>query len=59
MLEADLVDRIYWLIAPSFLRNERAIPVLAGSDVGRLARGWTYDRVERLGNDVLLSGSLR
>lgn len=59
LLEADLVDRFYWLIAPVFLRNERALPVLAGSDVSRLAQGGRYDRVERLGNDVLLSGSLR
>ena len=56
LLERGLVDRVYWLIAPVFLRNERAVGVLAGSDLGAQRSGWAIDRVERLGDDVLLSG---
>ncbi|BDE05943.1 riboflavin biosynthesis protein RibD [Vulcanimicrobium alpinum] len=57
LLAGGLVQRIVWLIAPTFLRGETAVPVLAGADLaGR--DGWRFDRIERLGDDMLLSADL-
>jgi diaminohydroxyphosphoribosylaminopyrimidine deaminase/5-amino-6-(5-phosphoribosylamino)uracil reductase len=54
LLAGRAVDRFYWAFAPVFLQNEGAVPVVAGADVsGRRAR---IDRVERFGDDVLVSG---
>lgn len=53
LIAADLVDRFYWAIAPRLLRNEDAVPVLAGADlVGKKVR---IDRMEQLGDDVVIS----
>jgi diaminohydroxyphosphoribosylaminopyrimidine deaminase/5-amino-6-(5-phosphoribosylamino)uracil reductase len=53
LLERRLVDRVDWLIAPQLLANPRAVPALAGTR----AEGATlrFDRVERMGDDVLVS----
>lgn len=53
LLERGFVDRFDWLLAPALLRNDAAVPVIAnaGGDVPL-----RYDRVERLGPDILLSG---
>ncbi len=61
-LAADLiakrqVDRVYWAIAPVLLGNERAVPVLAGADLAALGARVTFDRVEPVGSDVMLSGT--
>ncbi|HEY8297668.1 MAG TPA: bifunctional diaminohydroxyphosphoribosylaminopyrimidine deaminase/5-amino-6-(5-phosphoribosylamino)uracil reductase RibD [Candidatus Baltobacteraceae bacterium] len=56
LIAAGLVDRFDWLIAPKLLRTERAIPVLAGADLAAVRPGLRYDRVERLGADLLVSG---
>jgi diaminohydroxyphosphoribosylaminopyrimidine deaminase / 5-amino-6-(5-phosphoribosylamino)uracil reductase len=55
MLAGGLVDRVVWLIAPVLLRNERAVPVLAGAD---LATGLQFERSEMLGEDLLLSAKV-
>jgi diaminohydroxyphosphoribosylaminopyrimidine deaminase / 5-amino-6-(5-phosphoribosylamino)uracil reductase len=57
LLAARLVQRIVWLVAPRFLRGEQAVPVLAGAELGGLD-GWRFDRIERLGDDVMLSADL-
>jgi diaminohydroxyphosphoribosylaminopyrimidine deaminase/5-amino-6-(5-phosphoribosylamino)uracil reductase len=57
LLAAGLVQRIVWFVAPRFLRGERAVPVLAGAELGGLD-GWRFDRIERLGEDVMLSADL-
>lgn len=57
LLAAGLVQRAVWLVAPRFLRAEGAVPVLAGADLAP-ANGWRFDRIERLGDDVLLSADL-
>ncbi|MBV8531193.1 MAG: bifunctional diaminohydroxyphosphoribosylaminopyrimidine deaminase/5-amino-6-(5-phosphoribosylamino)uracil reductase RibD [Candidatus Eremiobacteraeota bacterium] len=54
MIAAHQVDRVYWAIAPRFLRSEEAVPVLAGDLDVRL----NFDRVERAGDDVILSATL-
>jgi diaminohydroxyphosphoribosylaminopyrimidine deaminase / 5-amino-6-(5-phosphoribosylamino)uracil reductase len=57
LLARGLVQRAVWLVAPRFLRAEGAVPVLAGADLTG-ANGWRFDRIERLGDDVLLSADL-
>jgi hypothetical protein len=39
------------------LHNYRAVPVLDGVDLAALGLRARFDRVERLGDDVMLSGS--
>ena len=51
LVEGGLVDRIDWLVAPVLLRGPDAVPAL-GTNAVRTLR---FDRVERLGPDVLLS----
>ena len=55
LLAKGLVQRIVWLVAPRFLQGPNAVPVLAGADLTALANGWRFDRVERLGDDVMLT----
>lgn len=55
LLERRLVQRIMWFIAPRFLQTPQAVPVLAGADLTRAADGWRFDRVERVGEDMLVS----
>ena len=55
LLGARLIDRVYWAIAPRFLSGAAAVPVLSGTDLDiGLAR---FDRVERVGPDVVVSGT--
>lgn len=55
LLEAGLVDRIDWLVAPALLANPHAVSALGG---GALGTEFVFDHVERLGPDVLLSARL-
>jgi diaminohydroxyphosphoribosylaminopyrimidine deaminase/5-amino-6-(5-phosphoribosylamino)uracil reductase len=55
LLEAQLVERIVWFVAPRFLQTPQAVPVLAGADLTRAADGWRFDQVERVGEDMLVS----
>ena len=55
LLEAGLVDRIDWLVAPALLANPNAVPALG---VGALGAKLIFDRVEPLGPDVLLSARI-
>lgn len=52
LIERGLVDRIDWLLAPALLRGPDSVPSLAG---GTGEQSLRFDRVERLGTDVLLS----
>jgi diaminohydroxyphosphoribosylaminopyrimidine deaminase/5-amino-6-(5-phosphoribosylamino)uracil reductase len=58
LVAARLVQRAIWLVAPRFLQSPHAVPVLAGADLSALGNGWHFDRVERLGDDLLLSGRI-
>jgi diaminohydroxyphosphoribosylaminopyrimidine deaminase/5-amino-6-(5-phosphoribosylamino)uracil reductase len=58
LLAHGLAQRVTWLVAPRFLQGPRAVPVLAGADLASAANGWAFDRVERLGDDVMLSAPL-
>ncbi|GAC1419849.1 MAG: bifunctional diaminohydroxyphosphoribosylaminopyrimidine deaminase/5-amino-6-(5-phosphoribosylamino)uracil reductase RibD [Candidatus Velthaea sp.] len=55
LLAQGLVQRAIWFVAPRFIRTPDAVPVLAGADLAALQNGWTFDRVERVGDDVMLS----
>ncbi len=55
LLAHDLVDRLYWAVAPRLLSGENSVAVLAGSDLRNAVLH--FDRVERLGPDVLISGT--
>lgn len=55
LIARGLVDRVAWLIAPRFLRSDTAVPVLTSESLAEV-RGLAFDRVERLGADLLLSG---
>jgi diaminohydroxyphosphoribosylaminopyrimidine deaminase/5-amino-6-(5-phosphoribosylamino)uracil reductase len=57
LLAGGLVQRIVWLVAPTFLRSETAVPALAGADLTG-SNGWRFDRIERVGDDMLLSADL-
>ena len=57
LLAAGLVQRIVWLVAPRLLRGDTAVPVLSGAAVAGLD-GWRFDRIERVGDDMLLSADL-
>jgi diaminohydroxyphosphoribosylaminopyrimidine deaminase/5-amino-6-(5-phosphoribosylamino)uracil reductase len=58
LIAARLVERIVWFVAPSLLHAAGAVPVLAGTDLSGLAAGWTFEEVERVGNDLMISARL-
>jgi diaminohydroxyphosphoribosylaminopyrimidine deaminase/5-amino-6-(5-phosphoribosylamino)uracil reductase len=55
LLNLGLADRFVWLVAPRFLRNPAAVPVITAGSLER--RGLQFDRVERLGPDLLVWGT--
>ena len=55
LLERRLVDRLYWIIAPQLLASANAVSALASANVAGALPEFDFDRVERLGEDVLLS----
>ncbi|HET9096939.1 MAG TPA: bifunctional diaminohydroxyphosphoribosylaminopyrimidine deaminase/5-amino-6-(5-phosphoribosylamino)uracil reductase RibD [Candidatus Baltobacteraceae bacterium] len=55
LCELGLVDRFYGLVAPQLLRSPDAVPVLGGRALMEI-RGLRFDRVERVGPDLLLAG---
>ena len=58
LIAAGLVERIVWFVAPVLLRTSDAVPVLAGTDLSALTTGWTFDEVERVGNDLMITARL-
>jgi diaminohydroxyphosphoribosylaminopyrimidine deaminase/5-amino-6-(5-phosphoribosylamino)uracil reductase len=58
LIAAGLVERIVWFVAPVLLRTPDAVPVLAGTDLSALATGWTFDEVERVGDDLMITARL-
>ena len=59
LIARGLVDRFHWLIAPRLLRGEGAVPALGGADLSAIRPGLRFERVELLGPDILLTGSLQ
>jgi diaminohydroxyphosphoribosylaminopyrimidine deaminase/5-amino-6-(5-phosphoribosylamino)uracil reductase len=58
LLAQRLVARIVWFVAPKLFRSPDAVPVLAGADLATAANGWTFDRVERAGDDLMITARL-
>ena len=58
LIAARLVERIVWFVAPVLYAAPGAVPVLAGADLGALANGWTFDEVERVGDDLMITARL-
>lgn len=58
LLSGRYVDRLVWLLAPVFLSNPEAVPVLAPGAAGSL-EGWEFEPPERSGDDLLLTAKLR
>lgn len=56
LIEGNLVNRLYWAIAPVLLRNDDSVPVLAGAHLATVGRRLRFDTMERVGPDVVLSG---
>jgi len=56
LIAAGIVDRIYWSIAPRLMRSANAVPALSGADLAGIAL--QFDRTARIGDDVILSGTL-
>ncbi len=54
LLAAGLVDRLDWLVAPVLLAGPAALPALAPD--AALRSRMHFERVERLGDDLLVSG---
>lgn len=57
LIHAGVVDRFYWAIAPVFLRNDEAVPVLAGADLASMRKRVRFERSERIGADVVVTGT--
>jgi diaminohydroxyphosphoribosylaminopyrimidine deaminase / 5-amino-6-(5-phosphoribosylamino)uracil reductase len=58
LVAAGLVERIVWFVAPALFAGAGAVPVLAGADLGTRANGWTFDEVERVGDDLMITARL-
>jgi diaminohydroxyphosphoribosylaminopyrimidine deaminase/5-amino-6-(5-phosphoribosylamino)uracil reductase len=58
LIAAGLVERIVWFVAPALFAAPGAVPVLSGADLGAIANGWTFDEVERVGNDLMITARL-
>lgn len=56
MVAGGLADRFVWAIAPVLLQRDGAVPVLTGADLG--GRKMRFDRVERVGSDVIVTGRI-
>ncbi len=56
LIEGGVVDRFYWAIAPILLSNAEAVPVLAGANLATIGRRLRFDGMERVGDDVILTG---
>jgi diaminohydroxyphosphoribosylaminopyrimidine deaminase / 5-amino-6-(5-phosphoribosylamino)uracil reductase len=57
LIAARLVDRFCWAIAPVLLSNPRAVPVLAGANLAEARTKMRFDRVEHVGEDIVISGT--
>jgi diaminohydroxyphosphoribosylaminopyrimidine deaminase/5-amino-6-(5-phosphoribosylamino)uracil reductase len=58
LIAAGLVERIVWFVAPVLLAAPGAVPVLSGADLSTIANGWTFEGVERVGNDLMITARL-
>ncbi len=57
-LAAGVVDKIFFFIAPRIIGGEKAISVVAGEGVEKVAQAWKIEKwqVRRLGEEILIEG---
>lgn len=58
LLEHRLIERVVWFVAPAFLGGPGAVPAIVGADLVAFANGWTFEGVERVGDDLMISARL-
>lgn len=58
LLAAGLIDRFFWIVAPVVFAGDGSVPALNVEPGARLP-SIGFDRVERLGDDVLISGRVK
>jgi len=58
LLEAGIVDRIHWIVTPQLLANDDAQPVLKRANLTEKIAPFRFDRVEQIGDDIVLSARL-
>jgi len=57
LLGGGVVDRLVWFVAPVFLASPQAVPAL-GSSLSAALGDWTFETIERSGDDLLLTAKL-
>nr|WP_282580209.1 bifunctional diaminohydroxyphosphoribosylaminopyrimidine deaminase/5-amino-6-(5-phosphoribosylamino)uracil reductase RibD [Natroniella sulfidigena] len=57
-LEAELVDKLYYFIAPKIIGGKDAVPVVAGTGVDKIKAGISIEesKIKRSGDDFLIIG---
>ncbi|GAC1498916.1 MAG: bifunctional diaminohydroxyphosphoribosylaminopyrimidine deaminase/5-amino-6-(5-phosphoribosylamino)uracil reductase RibD [Vulcanimicrobiaceae bacterium] len=58
LLKCALVDRVFWFLAPVLLEGDEAVAALNPREGSGLP-DMEFDSIERLGDDVMLSGMIR
>ena len=58
LIRSRCIDRVYWAIAPLLLGNDDAVPVLRSLGGATLGARVRFERAERVGEDVVVSGRL-
>lgn len=60
LLESDLVDRVYFFVAPKLIGGRDAPTPVEGVGVDKLANAWRLERMRtrRMGEDILISGEI-
>ncbi len=60
LLEAGLVDRVYFFVAPKLIGGKAAPSPVDGAGVDKLADAWRLGRIRarRIGEDLLISGDI-
>lgn len=56
LLESDLIDEIYWMVAPAILKDQDAIPAVAGRDAVALDLARRFNTIDSwlLGQDTVI-----
>lgn len=60
MLQAGVINKVEFHIAPKILGGKQSRPVVGGADPGSLAEAWNLQnvKVRKLGDDISVSGEL-
>lgn len=58
-MDAKLVDRFYWFIAPKIISGRKAVPALGGKGISSMRAAVTLKnwRIQKIGEDLMLSST--